>query len=94
MKVTFTAIGLSFEGEVNFTAGDPGRYSGPPENCHPAEPDEAEFESLTVDGNDAMFLLDSTMAGDIESAACEAARAAEEAEAEAARADDHDDIPY
>ena len=30
-----------------FTPGDPGRYSGPPENCYPAEPAEVEFDSVT-----------------------------------------------
>ena len=27
-----------------FTPGDPGKYSGPPENCYPAESAEWEFE--------------------------------------------------
>lgn len=35
--------GLEFEAEMSYTAGSPGKYSGPPEDCYPAEPDECEF---------------------------------------------------
>ena len=34
---------LEFEADLSFTAGTPGKYSGPPEDCYPAEPDESEF---------------------------------------------------
>lgn len=34
---------FEFEADMSFTPGSPGRYSGPPEDCYPAEPDEAEF---------------------------------------------------
>jgi hypothetical protein len=34
---------FEFEANLSFRAGTPGRYSGPPELCFPAEPDEAEF---------------------------------------------------
>lgn len=69
MNITFTAIGLTFEAEVDYTPGTPGRYYGPPENCYPDEPSETEITALTVDGNDAMFLLDSSLRMDIEQAA-------------------------
>lgn len=74
MNITFTAIGLTFGADVNYTPGDPGRTYGPPEYCYPAEPDELEFISLTCEGKDAMFLLNSTCADEIEQAACEGAR--------------------
>ena len=35
---------FEFEAEMSFKAGSPGKYSGPPEDCYPAEPDETEFE--------------------------------------------------
>ena len=37
--------------------GSPGRYSGPPEDCYPAEPDELEIESVTVGGVDIIALV-------------------------------------
>lgn len=40
-----------------FHPGDPGRYSGPPEKCYPAEPDELEFESITVGGVNVVSVL-------------------------------------
>lgn len=36
---------FEFEADMSFTAGTPGKYSGPPEDCYPAEPDEAEFNN-------------------------------------------------
>lgn len=30
----------------SFYCGDPGRYSGPPERCYPAEPDEWDIEDI------------------------------------------------
>ena len=33
------------------TEGDPGRYCGKPEDCYPAEPDEIEITSVTLDGD-------------------------------------------
>lgn len=34
---------FEFEVSLSFRAGTPGKYSGPPEDCYPSEPDEAEF---------------------------------------------------
>lgn len=85
MHITFNAIGLSFDAEISYTSATPGRYSGPPEDCYPDEPAELDFISLvTYSGKDAMFLLESNCAEDIEQAAYEAAEEyLEDQEAEA-----------
>lgn len=81
MKITFQVLGLSFEAEIDYTPGTPGRYSGPPEKCYPDEPSEIEFTSLTVDGHDALFMLESgSLSEEIESAAAEVADALYESE--------------
>lgn len=74
MHITFNAIGLNFDAEISYIPETPGRYSGPPEDCYPDEPAELDFISLvTYSGKDAMFLLESNCAEDIEQAAYEAA---------------------
>lgn len=73
MDISFPALGLTFDAEVSYSPMIPGRYSGPPENCYPDEPAELEILSLTCEGKDAMFLLESTCEEDIEQAAYEAA---------------------
>ncbi len=78
MNIQFRAIGLTFEAEVIYEPVIPGRYSGPPEDCYPDEGGTVEFESLTCDGHDATFLLDSSVAEDIIEAAQEAAYEANE----------------
>lgn len=85
MHITFNAIGLNFDAEISYISATPGRYSGPPEDCYPDEPAELEFISLvTYSGKDAMFLLESNCAEDIEQAAYEAAEEyLEDQEAEA-----------
>jgi len=67
MNITFSAIGLDFEADVSFTPGVPGTYWDPPE--------EGEFEigSLTCDGVNVEFLLDSQVGDTIFSAAWDAA---------------------
>jgi hypothetical protein len=46
--------------EGTYYPGSPGRYTGPPENCYPAEPDEFEPETfrLTGDLDDFLGYLD------------------------------------
>jgi hypothetical protein len=41
-------LGLEVDVEITFAfyPGTPGRTYGPPENCHPAEPDDAEWISV------------------------------------------------
>jgi len=73
MKISFKAIGLSFEAEVTYTPITPGKFTGPPEDCYPDEGGDVEFETLECEGNDALFLLDSRVADDIYEAAMEAA---------------------
>ena len=58
MKITFSALGLTFDAEVTYTPGTPAKLSGPPEECHEGDPPEIEFLTLTCGGDDAMFLFD------------------------------------
>lgn len=52
MNITFHAIGLKLEAEVNFAPFVPGTHVDPPELA------EVEFVSLTYGGVDVSFLLD------------------------------------
>ena len=72
-----------------FTPGDPGRYSGPPENCYPAEPAEVEFDSVTP----PQFAdwAREWLAGDGFDAACEEATEQSLPDPDDARDRDHDD---
>jgi len=44
-SLTVTVDGMVFK--VEYHEGDPGRISGPPENCYPPEPPEVEVVSAT-----------------------------------------------
>ena len=66
MEVTFSAVGLDFEATVHATAGRPGTYWEPPE--HP----EVEIIKLHCEGKECLFLKDSTVSEEIQSAADEA----------------------
>jgi hypothetical protein len=65
MNISFTCGGLEFHAKVKYTPGDPGRLSGPPEHCYPPEAAEMEFSTLTCNGKDARFLMDSDWCNDI-----------------------------
>ena len=94
MDITFRCFGLDFEAEVDFTPGIPGRFSGPPEKCYPDEGAEIEFKTLTCEGNDALFLLESgSLCAEIEEAAIEAAEEKYEPDADDYY-DDRDDAYY
>lgn len=67
--VSFTWAGLDLTAEVNYTPGDPGQVTGPPEKCYPPEASEIEFVALDCGQDTAMFLLNSTHSDDIENAA-------------------------
>lgn len=74
MNVSFTLYGMSFDAVVSYTPGTPDVWylsNGDP--GYPGDPPELEFEALTVDGNDAGFLLDSGLGEDIYYAAVAAA---------------------
>jgi hypothetical protein len=73
MNITFSAIGLDFEADVSFTPGIPGTYWDPPEE------DEFEIGSLTCDGVNVEFLLDSQVGDTIFSAAWDAAERQDQA---------------
>lgn len=48
--------------KVNFTfsAGRPGKYTGPYEDCYPDEEDEYEIESIIYEGVDVLPLFSET----------------------------------
>lgn len=51
--------------DFHWSPGDPGRLSGPPEDCYPPEPDEVEINDVTIlkvteideDGNETDLVL-------------------------------------
>lgn len=69
MKIKFKAIGLIFDADVDYTPPTPATYWGPGDHWEPGDPGEIEFLSLTCDGKDASFLIDSTAIYDIEDGA-------------------------
>jgi len=60
-KLTFSIewFGNELKGTADYYPGDPGRVSGPPEKCYPPEPDELDILTLTHNGHDVHFMLDS-----------------------------------
>jgi hypothetical protein len=74
MSISFTAHGLDFDAEVDYTPGTPDHVSGPPDSWCEGDPDELEVVALSVDGYDALFLEDSSMWPSIYDAALKAAR--------------------
>ena len=62
MIVHFKYIGLEFVAEANITPIIQDKTSGKPEDCYPEEGGECEIISLTYNGADAMWLLDSDIA--------------------------------
>lgn len=73
MKIEFCVKGLSLSAEVAVEPYVPAKTWGRPENCHPAEGGEIEFETLECNGKDAMFLLQSNFRDEIEMAALDVA---------------------
>lgn len=63
MKIKFKAIGLTFEADVDYVFPSPATY------WEPGDSGEIEFLSLTCDGKDAAFLIDSTVIYDLEDGA-------------------------
>lgn len=58
----FEMLGVEMLASGTYYPGSPGRYSGPPEDCYPAEPDEVEIEALTVAGTvDIIALVSDTV---------------------------------
>lgn len=72
MQVTFDHIGLTFEAEVDYEPYVAAQLYGPPENCSPEEGGTAEITALTCDGKDALFLVQSEIGEDLNSAAYDA----------------------
>lgn len=63
MNLTISALGLTFDAECTYRTGRPGTYWEPP------EPAELQIDSLTYDGCDASFLLESAALDEIYDAA-------------------------
>lgn len=76
MNISFCTLGMTFDAEVSLSTSRAATY------WEPAEPSELEIHELTCQGSDALFLLDSTMAEDIQDAACGAALEAQASERE------------
>lgn len=70
-SITFNWRGLECEAKGFYTPGDPGRLSGPPEKCYPAEPAEFEIHELTCNGFNLLILLESTLDEEINEAILE-----------------------
>lgn len=49
-EITIEIMGQEFPAEVafNYTPAIDGRYSGPPEDCYPSEPEEFDIQSLKI----------------------------------------------
>jgi hypothetical protein len=74
MFVEFNAIGLKLSAIVNIKPEVPARMFCHPDDRDEGEPAEVEIESLTCNGKDAKFLLDSAFGAEIEDAAYHAAK--------------------
>lgn len=57
-----------------FIPGSPGRLSGPPEFCYPAEPDDFEVETVTHEGSDILPLMSDEVVETVIELAIEAIR--------------------
>ena len=66
MNITFQAKGLSLEADVKYYSGRPAKLYGLPENCYEEEHPEIEFNTLTCEGENAMFLCDANFLDEIE----------------------------
>jgi hypothetical protein len=60
--------GLEWTAKGEYFPGDPGRCSGPPENCYPPEPPEVNLSELKLNGKDFSELLESDLVEDIQDA--------------------------
>lgn len=57
IEMTVGSNDLEFDVEFNFTPGQAGYYSGPPENCYPSIPDELEILSIKLGDEDYSNIL-------------------------------------
>jgi hypothetical protein len=74
MQVEFNVIGLSLSGQVYVKEAQPFCYAGHPDDWQEGEEAEVKIESLECGGKDALFLLDSDLVDEIETAAYNAAK--------------------
>ena len=47
---------ITVEVEYNYTPGEPGFISGPPENCYPPEPEEIEITNVRLVNPESIML--------------------------------------
>jgi hypothetical protein len=73
MFIEFNFKGLALSAQVCIKAPVEPYRRGTPDNWDEGEPGEITINSLTVDGRDAMFLLDADFGGELEDAAYKAA---------------------
>lgn len=74
-------VEIDVEVEYAYHKGDPGRYSGPPENCYPSEPAYVEIIAVMHNGVDIADTLSEQLTASIEeqiTAAVEAQQAYDE----------------
>lgn len=59
MKVNIRICGIpAIAHIVSYTPGDPGCINGPPDDCHPPEPEEADYRIYDQRGYPAPWLID------------------------------------
>lgn len=59
--IEFSALGLRFKATVLYTPPEEAITTGPADNWYAGAAPDLDFVTLTVDGNDAMFLLNAEL---------------------------------
>ena len=66
MVLDFGVMGiLPCDIEFDYTPGQRGRFSGPPEDCYPDEPEEISVTKVTYGPYDFTKLIDEDLVGDM-----------------------------
>ena len=66
MECTVTVNDVEFEASFEISAYTPARLYGAPENCHPEEGGEIEFDYICLDGKDVQNSLSAETIEEIE----------------------------
>lgn len=59
--IEFSALGLGFKATILYTPPEEAITTGPADNWYAGAAPDLDFVTLTVDGNDAMFLLNAEL---------------------------------